>query len=100
MAKDCSNLEVFFYQIALSCIHMACIVLGKDARNWFAELHVDLDKIQDICKHILGLYELWKGFDERKEMSSILQKMPRPKTQPSPPQQQPQQQHQQMQQHN
>lgn len=66
------------YQIALACIHMGCVLLGKDAKNWFAELHVDLDKIQEICKYILNLYELWKGFDEKKEMSEILQKMPKP----------------------
>jgi hypothetical protein len=33
-------------QIALSCLHMACVILGKDSRQWFAELHVDFDKIQ------------------------------------------------------
>ena len=35
-----------FFQIALSCLHMACVILGKDVRQWFAELHVDFDKIQ------------------------------------------------------
>ena len=107
------------YQIALACIHMACVVLSKDTKTWFAELHVDLDRVQvcsvchsiiiklqkqvgfhslnlmvclqEICKYILALYDLWKSFDERKEMSSILAKMPRPKTQP-PPQSQQQQQ--------
>lgn len=79
------------YQIALSCIHIAAVVLGKDVKNWFSELHVDLEKIQDICKYIMGLYDLWRSFDEKKEMSSILSKMPKPKIQPS---QQPQiQQH-------
>ena len=34
------------YQIALACIHMACVVLSKDTKSWFAELHVDLDRVQ------------------------------------------------------
>ena len=25
---------------------MACVILGKDSRQWFAELHLDLEKIQ------------------------------------------------------
>lgn len=69
------------YQIALSCIHMACVILNKDCKQWFAELHVDLDKIQEISKQILNLYELWKIFDEKKEMCGILSKMPKPKLQ-------------------
>ncbi len=81
------------YQIALACIHMAAIVLSKDIKAWIAELHVDLEKIQEICKYIMGLYELWRGFDEKNEMGAILAKMPKPKIHPPPPQQQ-------MQQHN
>lgn len=75
------------YLIALGCIHMACVVLGKDCKNWFAELNCDLDKVQDICKHILNLYELWKNFNEKKEMSAVLARMPKPHVvvQPAPP---------------
>jgi len=83
------------YQIALACIHMACVVLSKDTKSWFAELHVDLDRVQEICKYILALYDLWKSFDERKEMSAILAKMPRPKSQSQTQQAQQQQQQQQ-----
>ena len=75
------------FLIALSSIHIAAVVLGKDIKGWFSELRVDLDKIQEICKYIMGLYELWRGFDEKKEMSAILAKMPKPKLQP-PSQQQ------------
>ena len=94
---------------------MASVVLNKDIKGWFSELHVDLEKIQvrtkacnshisytiyfefhqEICKYIMGLYELWRSFDEKKEMASILAKMPKPKVQPPPPQQQQQQQQQQ-----
>ena len=42
------------YQIALACIHMACVVLSKDTKTWFAELHVDLDRVQvcSVCQSI------------------------------------------------
>jgi len=72
------------FLIALACLHMASVILGKDLKIWFAELNVDMDKIQEISKHILGLYELWKGYDEKKEIAGILAKMPKPKTQPPP----------------
>ena len=61
---------------------MACVILGKDSRQWFSELNVDFDKIQEISKYILNLYELWKSFDEKKEMAQVLAKMPKPKLQP------------------
>ena len=51
---------------------------GKDIRAWFAELAVDMDKIQEITKQLLALYDLWKAYDEKKEINSILQKMPKP----------------------
>ena len=47
---------------------------------------------QEISRSILYLYEMWKSFDEKKEMAQILTKMPKPKVQP-PQQQQSQQQH-------
>ena len=42
-----------------------------------------MDKIQEITKHVLALYDLWKSYDEKKEIASILQKMPKPKSTPS-----------------
>ncbi|CAH1782036.1 unnamed protein product [Owenia fusiformis] len=73
------------YLIALACLHMACVIQQKDAKQWFAELSVDMDKILEITRHILALYELWKNYDEKKEIQALLQKMPKPKTQPSRP---------------
>jgi len=70
------------FLIALACLHMASVILGKDLRNWYAELSVDMDKIQEISKHVLNLYDLWKTYDEKKEIAGILAKMPKPKTQP------------------
>ena len=48
----------------------------------YAELSVDMDEIQEISKHVLNLYDLWKTYDEKKEIAGILAKMPKPKTQP------------------
>jgi len=75
------------YQIALASLHLACILNNKEKeiRNFFADLAVDLEKILEIEKQILYLYQMWKGFDEKKEIQSLLQKMPKPKTQPSRP---------------
>lgn len=48
-----------------------------------------MEKIQEISKTILGLYELWRTYDEKKEIQDLLSKMPKPRP---PPQQQQQQQ--------
>ncbi|CAI9570176.1 unnamed protein product, partial [Staurois parvus] len=71
------------FMIALACLHVACVVQQKDARQWFAELSVDMEKILEIIRVILKLYEQWKNFDERKEMAAILSKMPKPKPPPN-----------------
>lgn len=69
-----------FYAAAMQ---MACVALQKDGKNWFAEIAVDTDKIQEIMRHILALYELYKSHDEKKEIQGLLAKMPKPKNQPS-----------------
>ena len=66
-----------------ACLHMACVILNKDNKQWFAELHVNLEKVMEISRHLLQLYQLWRGYDEKKEIQALLQKMPKPKTQPS-----------------
>ena len=62
------------FLISLACLHMASVILGrefvlyhpvtnsvtdpgKDLKTWFAELAVDMDKIQEISKEI-KLYDL------------------------------------------
>jgi len=70
--------------VAIAAMQLACVVAGKDNfRQWFAELNVDLDKVLEITQQILRLYELWKNFDEKKEVPALLAKMPKPKVQPS-----------------
>lgn len=48
----------------------------------FGSLFV-LIQILEIIRVILKLYEQWKNFDERKEMATILSKMPKPKPPPN-----------------
>lgn len=50
-------------------------------KTWFAELNVDMDKVQEIARAIINLFELWKSYDEKKEIVELLAKMPKPKPQ-------------------
>lgn len=47
-------------------------------KSWFAELNVDMLKIQEIARAIMDLHELRKDYDEKKEIKEILVKMPKP----------------------
>jgi cyclin C len=31
--------------IALSCLHIACVLQKKDTKQWFSELNVDMEKV-------------------------------------------------------
>jgi len=73
------------YQIALACLLMACVTVQKDVKTWFSELGVDMEKLQEICRYIMSMYDLIKTYDEKKEIQGLLAKMPKPKTQPSRP---------------
>ncbi|KAL1518204.1 hypothetical protein ABEB36_001865 [Hypothenemus hampei] len=70
------------YQIAIGCLGIACVILQKDQKTWFAELNVDLEKIQEIARYVMNLFELWKTYDEKKEIQGLLAKMPKPKLAP------------------
>lgn len=65
-------------QIAIGCLQIASVILQKDLKMWFAELNVDLDKVQEIARSIVNLFELWKNYDEKKEIQDLLSKMPKP----------------------
>uniref|UniRef100_A0A0X3Q1U1 Cyclin-C n=3 Tax=Schistocephalus solidus TaxID=70667 RepID=A0A0X3Q1U1_SCHSO len=109
------------YLIALGCIQLAFISLEKDpppdasdgttdnssfaianrqsklsplavAEHWFAELTVNMEKVLEVSRHLLALYDLWQRFNPDVEMPNILLKLPRPVIQPSQPQSQQQQQ--------
>ncbi|XP_071453761.1 cyclin-C [Hetaerina americana] len=71
------------YQIALGCLQIACVIMQRDLKTWFAELNVDMDKIQEICRCLVSLFELWKSYDEKKDIQALLAKMPKPKSQPT-----------------
>jgi cyclin C len=64
-------------------MHVACVIAQRDYKQWFAELNVDFDKILEITRLILNLFETWKNFDDKKEIPALMQKMPKPKTQPT-----------------
>ncbi|KAH6926010.1 hypothetical protein HPB50_012949 [Hyalomma asiaticum] len=57
----------------------------RDCKHWFADLNVDMEKILEITRQVLGLYDTWRNMDEKKELPPILAKVPKPKTQPSRP---------------
>ena len=64
-------------------MQIACVVLQKDGKNLFTEVAVNMDKIQEITRTILALYDLYKSYEEKKEIQSLLAKIPKPKTLPS-----------------
>lgn len=71
------------FQIAIACLQIACVILQKDStKQWFAELNVDLDKVQEIVRAIVNLYELWKDWKEKDEIQILLSKIPKPKPPP------------------
>jgi len=67
------------HQIAIGALQIACVILQKELKHWFAELNVDMDKIQEIARAIVNLFELWKSFDEKKEIAGLLDKIPKAK---------------------
>lgn len=39
-------------------------------------------QVQEIVRAIINLYEMWKSYDEKKEIQALLGKMPKPKPAP------------------
>ncbi|XP_037950299.1 cyclin-C [Teleopsis dalmanni] len=71
------------YQIAIACLQIACVILQKEyTKQWFAELNVDLDKVQEIVRAIINLFELWKEWNEKEDIKKLLAKIPKPKPAP------------------
>ncbi|KAA0188154.1 Cyclin-C [Fasciolopsis buskii] len=55
------------------------------ADQWFSELNVDMEKVLEVTRHLINLYDLWRRFDEATEMPTILlKKLPRPVVPPPP----------------
>ncbi|KAL5253239.1 hypothetical protein ACHWQZ_G013123 [Mnemiopsis leidyi] len=68
------------YLIALSALHMSSVIHNNEnAMKWFSELTISIEKITQVSQQIIQLYELWRGFDEKKEIPGILFRMPRPR---------------------
>jgi cyclin C len=76
-----NNSLIFKKLYFIGCLQIACVILQKDLKSWFAELNADMEKIQEIARYIINLYELWKTYDEKKEIQVLLNKMPKPKPQ-------------------
>jgi len=73
------------YMIALAALNLASVMMQRDTKQWFAELSIDLDKLVDITRQILALYDLWKTYDEKVEIGKLLGRIPKPKASPSRP---------------
>jgi len=75
---------------------MACVVQRKDAKQWFSELNIDMEKIFEITRHILYLYDMYKTYDEKDQIKDILNRVPKPRlsssSRPAPQQNEQQQQ--------
>jgi cyclin-C len=59
------------------------VIQGKDLKTWFAEMNVDMEKVHEVMRMVTNLLDLWKGYDEKKDIQGLLAKMPKPKQQPS-----------------
>lgn len=70
------------YQIAIACLQIACAMSQKDTASWFAELNVDIDKVQEIAKAIVNLNEQWREWKEKDDIQMLLAKIPKPKPAP------------------
>lgn len=89
----------FWPLVFAACLNIACITLQKDFKQWFAELSVDTDKVSyisclliyvtnakvyfqlmEVIRLILNLYDMWKNFDDKKEIPLLLSKVPKPKS--------------------
>lgn len=73
------NRNLYFYHIQ---IRNFLFYESQTCTNWY-ELSLSWKiwlQILEISRQILALYELWKNYDEKKEISGILEKMPKPKT--------------------
>lgn len=65
--------------IALACLHVACVVQRKDAKQWFSELNIEMEKIFEITRHILYLYDIYKTYDEKEQIKDIMSRVPKPR---------------------
>ena len=50
---------------------------------WITLTYIVLFQILEITRQILALYEMWKSYDEKKEIQQVLAKMPKAKLNPS-----------------
>ena len=51
----------------------------KDTKQWFSELNVDIEKVFEITRHILYMYDLMKTYDEKEQIKDILSRIAKPR---------------------
>ncbi|KAL1919666.1 uncharacterized protein VTP21DRAFT_1597 [Calcarisporiella thermophila] len=72
------------HMIALAAIFMTCVLdhggeylgesKGRDMKQWFADLNVEVEEIMEITQEILTLYEYWSEY-KSDAIPSLLQKL-------------------------
>jgi cyclin-C len=75
--------NIKYFCAGLGSLQIACVIQGKDLKTWFAEMNVDMEKVHEVMRMVTNLLDLWKGYDEKKDIQGLLAKMPKPKQQPS-----------------
>jgi len=45
--------------IAIACVYMACVFHDKNCSDWLSRLNVELDKVLDVTRAILDLYDAY-----------------------------------------
>jgi cyclin-C len=83
IANDCLRTDASLMfppsLIALTCLHISCVIQKKDAKQWFSELNVDMEKIFEITRHILYFYEVYKSYNEKEQIKDILSRISKPR---------------------
>jgi hypothetical protein len=51
----------------------------KDCKQWFSELNVDMEKIFEIVRQIMYMYEVMKSYDEKEQIKDILSRTAKPR---------------------
>ncbi|CEF60836.1 Cyclin-C [Strongyloides ratti] len=68
------------HKIALACMLMALIGMGKESifEDYYDSMLTDSEGIYDASNEIFAMYTLWKDFNEATELPEIFKKVPRP----------------------
>eukprot|EP01102_Stenamoeba_stenopodia_P020603 TRINITY_DN8100_c0_g3_i3.p1 TRINITY_DN8100_c0_g3~~TRINITY_DN8100_c0_g3_i3.p1 ORF type:complete len:148 (+),score=37.48 TRINITY_DN8100_c0_g3_i3:89-532(+) len=62
------------YIIALACILVSSFLVGKDLRQWFSDLNVDMKDVWDATQELLDMYDIWKKVNAM-QLQAMLKKV-------------------------